>query len=542
MARGTSDEYGFKRSSGVDYSQVRDRQVDDDRFERQRAIRAATAAPPPIEQSKHVGAQATAPQSATMDAFMRMMTGKEERTIADRISDPNRPTWEQYKKENADKLDLNGNGEKEMKEYRKKLDAAREKKLAGVGNSKKRKKRHKKRSRSSSSDDSSSEDERRRSKHKNRKKKSSHKRRRRSSDTDNSDSEDDRSRRYKRSKKSKKASRRKDRETSPSPVRLSSFLQHSSDSDDQLPTRAMADTESRRKFMQLLRQGVQHKVQQQQTQSVKSRASDSSDTSEVRRASLPECSMPSKELANVGAWQTLAWRDAFSMAPYFLETVNGRPLRIKQVLQGELNGFGTGLTVWPAACVLLKHLEHRAASNSRALVDSDNPFVLELGSGTGAVGIAVAMLLEAGRVVLTDMDNVRFIMQENADLAQENSVINSDVVVDVEGYEWGQAPSEKLIPSSGNSYPDLILVSDCILPRLYPIEPLVEALARLSGRHTRILISYEHRHYQHFQPKDRFWKLMKAKGFSLRVIDSNEYHPHYVAEDIEVWEITVSVG
>lgn len=72
---------------------------------------------------------AGAPQSATMDAVMRMLTGKEERTIADRISDPNRPTWEQFKKENADKLDLNGNGEKEMKEYRRKLDAAREKVL-----------------------------------------------------------------------------------------------------------------------------------------------------------------------------------------------------------------------------------------------------------------------------------------------------------------------------------------------------------------------------------------------------------------------------
>lgn len=63
-----------------------------------------------------------------MDAFMRMVTGKEERTIADRISDPNRPTWEQYKRENADKLDLfGGNEEKEMVAYRKKLDAAREK-------------------------------------------------------------------------------------------------------------------------------------------------------------------------------------------------------------------------------------------------------------------------------------------------------------------------------------------------------------------------------------------------------------------------------
>ncbi|OWZ23116.1 hypothetical protein PHMEG_0002038 [Phytophthora megakarya] len=513
MAQGRPDEYGLKRSSGVDYSQVRDRQIDDDRFARQRSIRAATAAVRSLLEQPNVGAKAAAPQSATMDAFMRMVTGKEERTIADRISDPNRPTWEQYKKENADKLDLNGNGEKEMKEYRKKLDAAREKKLAG-STSKKRKKKHKKRSRSSSDD--SSEDERR-SKHKSRKKKKSHKRRRKSSDTDESasDSNDDRSRRHKRSKKSKKSSR-KDRDASPSPFNRKCRICRSCEL-------AMGDTESRRRFMQLLRQGVQHKVQQQQTKTV---ASDSGD--EVRRPSLPDCNIES-----VGAWQTLAWRDAFSMAPYFQETVDGRPLRIKQVLQGELNGFGTGLTVWPAACVLLKHLEHRAARNPKALVDSDDPFILELGSGTGAVGIAAAMLLRAGRVVLTDMDNVRFIMQENADLAQQDGAVDSHVVVDVEGYEWGHSPSEKLLPS-----PDLILVSDCILPRLYPIEPLVEALARLSGPHTRILISYEHRHYQHFQPKDRFWELMQTRGFSLRVIDTDEYHPLYVAEDIEVWEIT----
>lgn len=83
---------------------------------------------PPVEKRKEApSAAVAAPQSATMDAFMRMLTGKEERTIADRISDPNRPTWEQYKKDNADKLDLNDKGEKEMREYRRKLDAEREK-------------------------------------------------------------------------------------------------------------------------------------------------------------------------------------------------------------------------------------------------------------------------------------------------------------------------------------------------------------------------------------------------------------------------------
>ncbi|UIZ26861.1 hypothetical protein KXD40_001691 [Peronospora effusa] len=229
-----TDEHGLKRSSGVDYNQVRDRQIDDHRFERQRIIRAASSAPPVEHQPKNVGVKTAAPVSAAMDAFMRMVTGKEERTIADRISDPNRPTWEQYKKENADKLDLSGNGEKEMKEYRKKLDATREKRLAGGSSSKKRKKKHKKRSSSSSSDDSSNEDERRRFKHKSRKKRKSHKRRRKSLDSDDSDSDldEDRSRRRKRSKKSKKSSSRRDRDVCPSPVRLSSFLQQSSDGSD----------------------------------------------------------------------------------------------------------------------------------------------------------------------------------------------------------------------------------------------------------------------------------------------------------------------
>ncbi|CAH0477060.1 unnamed protein product [Peronospora belbahrii] len=229
-----TDEHGLKRSSGVDYSQVRDRQIDDHRFERQRIIRAASSAPLPEEKRKNAGLKASAPLSSTMDAFMRMVTGKEERTIADRISDPNRPTWEQYKKENADKLDLGKDGEKEMKEYRKKLDSAREKRLAGSSSLKKRKKKHKKRSRSSSSDEISAEDEHGHSRHKSRKKRKIHKRQRKSMDSDDSDMnfDDDRARRSKRSRKSKKLSLKTDRNASPSPVRLSSFLHQSSNSLD----------------------------------------------------------------------------------------------------------------------------------------------------------------------------------------------------------------------------------------------------------------------------------------------------------------------
>jgi hypothetical protein len=36
--------------------------------------------------------------SATYDAFIRLHTGQGERSIADKINDPNRMTWDQFKK------------------------------------------------------------------------------------------------------------------------------------------------------------------------------------------------------------------------------------------------------------------------------------------------------------------------------------------------------------------------------------------------------------------------------------------------------------
>ena len=77
---------------------------------------------------------------------MRLMTGQQERGIRDKLNDSNRPTWEQYKKDNADKLDLTGKDEREMEEYRRQLDREREERLRGRdrGGKKDKKKKNKK--------------------------------------------------------------------------------------------------------------------------------------------------------------------------------------------------------------------------------------------------------------------------------------------------------------------------------------------------------------------------------------------------------------
>ncbi|KAJ8508988.1 hypothetical protein ON010_g18817 [Phytophthora cinnamomi] len=356
-----------------------------------------------------------------MDAFMRMVTGKEERTIADRISDPNRPTWEQYKKENADKLDLNDNGEKEMKEYRKKLDAAREKvgalmtsslavverwrsdavavvsaEAGGrqqlqeeeeeaqealapfiVGGFEQRGRAPTLQTQESQEEPFDEQEEPQAQKGilglgrqrlglgrrplsttqalEEEQEIVSQERPGRVSLTRaplvipaaierrvgrrvflaDDQREHQASERRSRSRVSRANNPRcyNDHMISRPPFLLLGEVQSTTPcslarglSDPPRHPRhcAMADTEDRKKFMQLLRQGVQHKVQQQQSKAVSDSAGegpkDLQAHGEVRRATLPERCGNGKEAAGVAAWQTLAWRDAYSMAPYFQAT------------------------------------------------------------------------------------------------------------------------------------------------------------------------------------------------------------------------------
>jgi hypothetical protein len=126
---------------------------------------------------------AKTPRSAQMDAVVRLMTGQTERTIAEKFADSNRPTWEQYKKDNSDKLNLDGMDEKKMEEYRQQLDSERDRLLArasGHDHAKKPKKRKNinnsddadaEANDDSSGSDNSSRDHRRRRKHRKKSKK-----------------------------------------------------------------------------------------------------------------------------------------------------------------------------------------------------------------------------------------------------------------------------------------------------------------------------------------------------------------------------------
>eukprot|EP00934_Nitzschia_sp_Nitz4_P003365 Nitzschia sp. Nitz4//scaffold5_size260463//203785//204393//NITZ4_001012-RA/size260463-processed-gene-0.142-mRNA-1//-1//CDS//3329555430//3355//frame0 len=187
-----------------------------------------------------------AKMSSQMQAVVRLLTGQEERTIAQKLADSNRPTWEQYKKENEDKLNLDGVDQKKMEEYRQQLDAEREKILArGTNHKADKKKSSKSKSkhrRDDSDGDSSDEERHRRRKHKKKKKKHRKRHRRDNDDSDSSDDDsrsenssyEDRKRRHKRRKKSKKkrsSGDTSDHDSDGSHYRLSKFFQGSGDSE-----------------------------------------------------------------------------------------------------------------------------------------------------------------------------------------------------------------------------------------------------------------------------------------------------------------------
>lgn len=276
---------------------------------------------------------------------------------------------------------------------------------------------------------------------------------------------------------------------------------------------------------------------------------------------------------------SLQWRQAHSKDEFYpLALESGKVLQIKQLQCGEVTGLGTGATVWPAAHVLAKYLERRCGEGGLR-----GSRVVDLGSGTGVEGIVAAAALGAEETYLTDQEQLLFLMRENAERccgrgavsgsrgntvadehretpqAAKNGRHPSNGGIDTNGkykggsdatsatdnsddnegapsvhvltYDWGMKDDQLSPPV------DIILVSDCVLPKLYPIEPLVDAIDKLSGQNTTTFLSYEHRHYLAFDPRRRFEELATARGFTKTNIPQAQQHPIFSADDIEIWEV-----
>lgn len=220
--------------------------------------------------------------------------------------------------------------------------------------------------------------------------------------------------------------------------------------------------------------------------------------------------------------ETLGWRCRHSQSEFYPITIQRTEIHIQQVQRGEVEGtYGTGATVWPASVVLCKYME----LHPLLLV---NKSVVDLGAGTGVTSLAAAML-GATSVMCTDgCDKVVELARSNVNRVRAAET-GLGCPIDVRQYWWGDGT----IPTTCN----VILVADCVLPKLYPIAPLVAAIDDLLDMDGVAILSYEHRYYPDYDPRVHFVELAKARNLVVETIPLAEHDPVYSVEDIEIWKV-----
>ncbi|KAJ1535359.1 hypothetical protein HK096_002703, partial [Nowakowskiella sp. JEL0078] len=210
--------------------------------------------------------------------------------------------------------------------------------------------------------------------------------------------------------------------------------------------------------------------------------------------------------------------------------------------QDILGNHGIGSTIWDSALVLAKYLEKRLNNIpwvphahrfnpqqfGRDLRDRENILrIVELGSGTGLVGIVVAKVLAnnkiPSRVVLTDKRGALPLLQKNVD---DCTSLLVDVTVTVEELDWTEISIEGRFLDQF----DIILAADCIhWPELF--DPLISTMLKLSDSNTEVIISYERREFDKEVEFFRHW----GNYFGFRNVPVDSLDEQFKAEDIYVF-------
>ncbi|CAI5744107.1 unnamed protein product [Peronospora destructor] len=242
-----------------------------------------------------------------------------------------------------------------------------------------------------------------------------------------------------------------------------------------------------------------------------------------RRARLSVTFTNTSELVPVHTCLALPSRIfGFTLATNDKMMINGRVVHIGEVGNASK---GTGLTTWDGSVVLAKYLEYQRRD------DLAGKKVVELGAGTGLVGISAA-LLGAQQVILSDLDYVVDNLANNVAetmklAAHAGRPVDCDVSTRV--LDWFNPPI-----NLGDI--DFLLASDVVwIEELIP--PLVttfDTLLRHSAVKTEILMSYQKRSIVSDQLL--FSELKRYNLVKTRVPATN-LHPEFFTDRIDVWKI-----
>ena len=186
----------------------------------------------------------------------------------------------------------------------------------------------------------------------------------------------------------------------------------------------------------------------------------------------------------------------------------------------QLSVGDVGCVVWDAALVLAGYLEKLESQSPGYWKDKR---VLELGAGTGIVGLVAAC--HGAFVTITDLpefvDLININVKENSSLLVGSALGQSLV--------WGQELDEGVVGC------DVIVMSDVVYYE-QSLEPLMKTVNDLVGPGTRVIMSYEERNScEKKRIQSKFFDLMMTK-YVIREVDDEELDSHYQSEDIHVIE------
>lgn len=188
-------------------------------------------------------------------------------------------------------------------------------------------------------------------------------------------------------------------------------------------------------------------------------------------------------------------------------------------------GKGTGLTTWDGSVVLAKYLEHARMNDVRG------KRIVELGAGTGLVGISAA-LMGARETVLTDLEYTMANLEHNVavTMAKASSIHGASITTKV--LDWFAPPLD-----TGDL--DMILASDVVWVEEL-IAPLVQTMAtfvRQSRTPVTVLMSYQRRSVR---SDEILFQELERHRFQKLKVPASELHPQFRSDRIDVWEITVA--
>ncbi|OIV93422.1 hypothetical protein TanjilG_31079 [Lupinus angustifolius] len=211
-------------------------------------------------------------------------------------------------------------------------------------------------------------------------------------------------------------------------------------------------------------------------------------------------------------------------------TPNQQDLHILRSIQStvvirQLRSEGLSFQLWPAATALVTLLDlHRidpsksplstTLSAARAGANNRPLRILELGSGTGIVGIVAAATLGC-HVTITDLPHVVQNLQFNAD-ANKEGVGSTGGAVKVASLRWGHADD---VDKIGREF-DIILASDVVYhDHLY--DPLLETLRMMmlvsgDGKERKKMV-FVMAHLRRWKKESSFFKKAK-KLFEVDVL------------------------